>query len=57
MECAQMTAKVNQTLPNDWLAESTWEALFQFSNKSVVKYNLGTNYIQQPLLAKIHLYF
>ena len=30
----------------EWLTESTWAAMFQFSDKSKVKHNLGINYVQ-----------
>ena len=41
-ECMQLTAKTIQNWLNGWLSQ-----LFQFSNKSVVKHNFGTNYVQE----------
>ena len=45
-ERVRTTAEANQTRPNGWLS-LTAQYLFQFSNKSVVEHNFGTNYVRQ----------
>ena len=38
------------------LTESTRKVFFQFSNKSVVEHNFGTNYVRQPRFHNIYIY-
>ena len=42
----RMQTKANEHTA-EWGAKSNQAALFQFSNKLVVKHNFGTNYVQQ----------